>query len=114
MCQKCIEAVKETWPDLPESDYTSLLWGATAYPCSGPEETRKMLIEIGKKSNYNLELALAIVDTEMENEMVTPTKPKIGEEKKLREIVYTKQFLCELDDMGISFDCLGLQNDIEE
>jgi len=50
----------------------------------------------------------------MENEMVTPTKPKIGEEKKLREIVYTKQFLCELDDMGISFDCLGLQNDIEE
>jgi len=69
MCQKCIDAVKETWPDLPEENYDDLLTGATCFPFGSSEEVRNQLIDIGKKSNYNLEFALEIVWIETTEEM---------------------------------------------
>lgn len=69
MCQKCIDAIKETWKDLPEENYDDLLMGATCFPFGDPEEIKKQLIEIGEKSNYNLGFALEIAWIEMKVEM---------------------------------------------
>ena len=65
MCQKCFDAVKRHWPDLPESQYDDLLMGATCFPCGGPEAVEAQVAELAQQSNCNLGYALAIADTEM-------------------------------------------------
>lgn len=69
MCQKCVEAVKKHWPKLPESQYSSLLLGCTAWPCAGPEETERQLKDMAIRSGQDLGMAMAIADTETREAM---------------------------------------------
>lgn len=67
MCQKCSDAVKAYWPDLPESEYKTLLMGATCFPFGTPEQTSQQLRDMAHKSGQNLDLALAIASEETED-----------------------------------------------
>jgi hypothetical protein len=69
MCQKCVDAVKRYYPDLPESDYGTLLLGATAFPFGGPDIIEKQLAEVLAASDGTLDGALAYAEREMDKAM---------------------------------------------
>ena len=69
MCQLCIDAVKQYWPDLPEEDWSTLLMGTTAYPFVSGEETARQLKEMAEASGCDLGTAMAIVNEEMRQAM---------------------------------------------
>lgn len=60
MCSKCCEAVKKYWPNLPESEYKTLLLGATCFPFGTAAQTAKQVEDMAQKSNQNVDVALAI------------------------------------------------------
>ncbi|MCK5609331.1 hypothetical protein KAR91_46085 [Candidatus Pacearchaeota archaeon] len=74
MCQICVAAVKEYWPDLPESEYGNLLMSATCFPCGPPETTIVQVREMADKVRVagrpgDVQMALCIADEETEAAM---------------------------------------------
>jgi len=65
MCQECVDAVKEYWPELPQDQWGDLLMGATAYPYGGPEKIRTQLAEMAERSGRHLGKALALADDDL-------------------------------------------------
>lgn len=65
MCQLCVDAIKQYWPNLPESDYGDLLMGATSYPFSYGEQTALEIKEMAEESGCDLGMAMAISDTKL-------------------------------------------------
>lgn len=64
MCDKCVEAVKMYWPDLPLEQYPELLWGATCFPFGDHEMVANQVREMAGKAKCDLHVALAIADQE--------------------------------------------------
>jgi hypothetical protein len=69
MCQKCLDAVRQIWPNISDEERVTLLWGATAYPFSDPEYTARQLQEKFDQSGGNVGMALAIADMETDAAM---------------------------------------------
>ena len=69
MCQRCIDAVKRHWPDLPEVDYHRLLWNCTAFPVAPPEVIEQQVREMAEKSGCDLDKAIVIADMELSEAM---------------------------------------------
>ena len=65
MCQACVDAAREIYPDLPEGDLGHLLMGATAFPFAGPEYIREQLIETREATDGSLNQAMGYADAEM-------------------------------------------------
>ena len=64
MCQRCVEAVKRYWPDLPQGDYGRLLWSCTAFPAAKPETVEQQVRDMAERSGCDLGKAMKIVDEE--------------------------------------------------
>jgi hypothetical protein len=64
MCQKCYDAVKRHWPELPEEDYGALLMSATAFPLAGPDAIEKQLADLAQQTGCDVGKAIALVDAE--------------------------------------------------
>ncbi len=69
MCEKCIAAVQEYYPDLPEDKWDDLLWGATAFPMGSPEQIEGQLAEMRDNTDGSLEGALSYADEIMRKAM---------------------------------------------
>ena len=69
MCQKCVDAVKKYWPNLPEDKWDSLLWGATCFPAGEPEQVEQQLQELAEQSGCDFDKAMAIANMESEKAM---------------------------------------------
>ena len=79
MCQKCVDAIKKYWPDLPEEDWRHLLWGATPYPCGSAEDVVQAIRQMAERSGCDVGLACAIADTELERDMEAAAIAAAGE-----------------------------------
>ncbi len=64
MCQKCLDAVKRYWPDLPKEDYGELLFSCTAFPFADLETTKQQIREMAEKSGRDLLKAMVIAEEE--------------------------------------------------
>ncbi len=71
MCEKCVAAVQKYYPDLPEEDWSDLLWGATAFPMGSPEQIEEQLAEAKDNTDGTLEGALSYADKKMSEAMTT-------------------------------------------
>jgi hypothetical protein len=69
MCQKCVDAVKKHWPDLPEEDYGTLLMSATAFPMADAEYIENQLEDLARRTRCDLGFACAIADWETSKAM---------------------------------------------
>lgn len=45
MCQKCLDSLKEIFPDATKKECSELLWEHTSYPFGGPEQVREDLLQ---------------------------------------------------------------------
>ena len=69
MCQKCIDAVKKHYPDLPEKDWGDLLMSATAFPFGDPETIERQLAEAKANSDGTMEGAIAYANKQLDEAM---------------------------------------------
>ena len=69
MCQKCIDAVKKFWPDLPENQYSDLLWNITCFPFGDHNDVLSQVKEMAEKSGCNLDKAMAIANEQTKRAM---------------------------------------------
>lgn len=69
MCQRCVDVIAKYWPDLPKEQWSDLLWGATAFPAGDHELIEQQVKEMAERTNCDLQMALAIADTEMDAAM---------------------------------------------
>ena len=69
MCQRCVEAVKRYWPDLPQGDYGRLLWNCTAFPVAMPETIEQQVRDMAERSGCDLGKAIQIADQELDEAM---------------------------------------------
>jgi hypothetical protein len=68
MCIKCVEAVTETFPEVPDAEVGNFLMSCTAFPCGDAETVLRQLRELrAKTSNYKA--CYGIVEDEMEKAM---------------------------------------------
>ena len=66
MCKKCVDAVKKYYPNLPEDDWSRLLWGATAFPMGHAKQIEEQLAELAKNTDGSLEEALCYANKQMD------------------------------------------------
>ena len=59
MCQKCVDAVRLHYPQLPEKDYGSFLMGATCFPFGEPEQVAEQLATTRRNTDGSVEAAYA-------------------------------------------------------
>lgn len=76
MCQKCIDAVKKHYPNLPKKDYGELLMSATAFPFGQPEYIEKQLKELKRKTDGTLDGAIAYTHQQLHRAMAKIRKRK--------------------------------------
>lgn len=69
MCQKCVDAIKEYWPNLPEERWSDLLFNCTCYPCGDGDDVAKQVKEMAEKSGQDLNKACQIACDEMDEAM---------------------------------------------
>jgi len=74
MCQKCVDAVKQAWPNQPESDYGTLLWNATCFPAGDAEMVTEQVQKMADWTGCDLGLALALADEMTERAMADAHK----------------------------------------
>lgn len=43
MCEKCVEACRKIFPEVPDEDMCNFLMGTTCYPFGGPEDVAQQL-----------------------------------------------------------------------
>ena len=46
MCEKCVAAVREIFPELTDEKQVEILWEDTAFPFAGPDEVIRQLREL--------------------------------------------------------------------
>ena len=68
MCQQCVDAVREIWPNLPEENMHDLLICATAYPFADAETIKEQLKQAYAASGGNLRAAIAWADRQWEED----------------------------------------------
>lgn len=66
MCQKCVDLVKEYFPELPEDDYGDFLMGGTGYPFGWPENGEHQLQELKKYTDGSVGQAMAFADYKLD------------------------------------------------
>jgi len=66
MCQKCADAIKEYWPNLPEDKWGDLLMNCTCFPCGCGDDVAKQVKEMAEKSGQDLHKACCIACAEMD------------------------------------------------
>ncbi len=71
MCQKCVDLVKQYYPELPEDDYGDLLMSATAFPFGGPETVERQLKELREKTDGTLQGAIRFACEELLRQSTT-------------------------------------------
>lgn len=49
MCKRCLDAVKEIFPDVPDNEVGDFLFGCTCFPFGNPEHVRDQLVEMKSK-----------------------------------------------------------------
>lgn len=69
MCQKCIDAVKQHYPDLEHPQIGQLLMGVTCFPFGTPEQIEDNLIKVKKNTDGSLEAALTFADSELHKQL---------------------------------------------
>jgi hypothetical protein len=68
VCAKCVEALAETFPEVPDDEAGSFLMSCTAFPCGDGETVLRQLRELlTKTSDYRA--CYRIVEDEMEAQM---------------------------------------------
>jgi hypothetical protein len=87
MCEKCVEAVKKWYPELPEDQWDDLLMDATCFPFGSPEMVEKQLKELREKTDGTLGGAIIFANEEMDKEY---RQYKDSESSKIRELAYQK------------------------
>lgn len=65
MCQKCVDAIKKFWPNVPEDKWADVLWGLTCFPAGCGDIVAKQLEEMAIRSGQDLNKAQGIVWDEM-------------------------------------------------
>ena len=53
MCENCVEAVNDIFPDLSETGQMDILWDWTAFPFGGPELIRQQLEDYAQEVKTN-------------------------------------------------------------
>jgi len=69
MCERCIEAVREVFPAVPDADMMTLLWAATCYPFGAPEDVRQQLVAMRDAGINTMDEACAYAETAMDKAM---------------------------------------------
>ena len=64
MCAKCVEAVEETFPEVPDDEVGGFLMNVTAFPCAEPEYILKQLRDL-RAQTPDYKQCYAIVEAEM-------------------------------------------------
>jgi hypothetical protein len=65
MCKACVQALQDTFPEVPDEEMGDFLMNVTAFPCCDHETVAKQLKELrAKTSNYKA--CYGIVDREMD------------------------------------------------
>ena len=66
MCQKCVDAVKLHYPQLPEKDYGEFLMGVTCFPFGEPEQVAEQLKTLKRNTDGSVGAAYAHSDRQMD------------------------------------------------
>jgi hypothetical protein len=74
MCQKCLDAVKAAFPEMPEAQYGDLLMGATCYPFGSPEQVAQNIAELRGAGIVTLDGALGYAARKMDEAMASAPK----------------------------------------
>ena len=69
MCQRCLDAVKTHWPNLPDEHIGTLLMGATCFPFGPAERVEQQVVDLSRVTGQNLDFALRIADWELDYAM---------------------------------------------
>lgn len=85
MCQKCLDAVKRWWPDLPKEQYGEMLWSVTCFPFGGAEQIESQIKDMAERSGCDLRAAMAIADDELTEAMAEFRKTEAAEAKVAEE-----------------------------
>lgn len=67
MCQGCVDAFDELWPELPNDERMLFLWSCTAFPAGN--NTRERLVYYLDKCGKDLQAILTLSDRELTEEM---------------------------------------------
>lgn len=71
MCQQCIDAFDELWPELGDEDKMAFLWNCTAFPVGN--NTREQLVHYLEKCGKDLPAIMRLSDQEMTAAMAART-----------------------------------------
>lgn len=69
MCQLCVDAIKEHWPDLPSDQYDKLLIDATSWPFGCGEEVAADVEEMARRSGCDLNRAINLAEEDLDKAM---------------------------------------------
>jgi hypothetical protein len=79
MCQKCVDAVKEIYPDCPEEVMGDFLFSATAFPFGNGDLVRKQLLEAKSKGYSTYLEAISYANSKTSEAMGQTYPPKVNE-----------------------------------
>ena len=65
MCYKCVEALNETFPDVPDDEVGSFLMSVTAFPCCDADTVAAQLRELRSQTS-DYKQCYVIVEREMD------------------------------------------------
>lgn len=65
MCQKCVDAVRQYYPQLPEKEWGNFLMGVTCFPFGCGEQVAEQLQRTKRNTDGSVGAAYAYADTEM-------------------------------------------------
>ena len=68
MCELCVNAVAEHFPDLPEKEYSRFLFSTTCFPFGTAEQTIKMVEDLASKSGGDIQKACDIAALEFDED----------------------------------------------
>lgn len=69
MCQKCVDAVQEYYPDCPQQMMGDFLFAATCFPFGTPEKVREQLANMRARGQDTWRKALAYTDEQVTQAM---------------------------------------------
>lgn len=69
MCQKCVDAVKQHYPQLSEKEYGAFLMGVTCFPFGEHEQVAEQLATMKRNTDGSVAAAYAYSDLVMDMEM---------------------------------------------
>ena len=69
MCQKCVDAMEQWFPDLPREYYHDFLMATTAFPFTSGEDTKRQVAEMARRSGGDHNKAMSLACQDMEDDM---------------------------------------------